>query len=106
MKRSFFGGRLTWYFSPNGAHFRLPGWLYTRHTGPRGFSTGRTWRLLGLICLRHNDSKGGTLKHRQKAGWSLTVAAVRPTLNFRKADNYVRSEANAPSTPPVKTGEG
>lgn len=89
IKRSFFGGRVTWYFGPNGAHFRLPGWLYTRHAGPAGFSNGRAWRLLGLVCLRHNDTQGGTLHACQKAGWSLKVATIKPTLNFRKADNYV-----------------
>lgn len=88
-KRSMLGGRVTWFFGEAGAHVRFPGFLYTRNNGLSGWSEGRSWRFLGLVCLRHNETRGGKLKHCKKPGWSVTFATFNIKAAFRKADNYV-----------------
>lgn len=91
-RTELFGRRVTWFYGEQGAHFRCPGFLYTRHSGPTGWSVGRAWRFFGLICIRHNETNGGTLRHCQPAGWTVKLATVRwreIKQAFRKADNYV-----------------
>ena len=89
VRRSVMGGKITWYFGKNGAHLKLPGFLYTRYCGIEGWSSARSWRVLGLICLRHHDARGGVLKHCKPEGWSVTYAVLDIKAAFRKANNHV-----------------
>lgn len=92
-RRSVAGGLITWFFGPRGAHVRVPGFMYMRNTGEDyGFSIGRSWSVLGLVALRHNDTKSGALKHCKPAGWSIKFATVdlqKIKRAFRRADTYV-----------------
>ena len=87
-EREFTVTHIPWLFffkrGPHGAHARLfsrgqgRGLLvYKRNNSDHfGYSNSRAWIVPGIVALRHNDDKGGTLHHVHPVGWSLRWARL------------------------------
>lgn len=70
---------LHWAKGPHGGHCRIFSprqgrglivWQFN-NSDYYGYSNKRAWIVPGIVAIRHNDDKGGTLKHVEPVGWSV-----------------------------------
>ena len=70
-------------------HHRVFGIVYCWNGGTTGWSRTRSLSFWGLFAVRHNDTRGGTLKSSAPHGWSFTRAHFNFKAAFRRADTHV-----------------